>query len=247
MKTILRTLVGTLASSVLISLPLAPVLFAPSAVAQSGAANGPMLQQKLASIKASAAENQRKLHQYTWTQTTQVTLNGEARPPQEFMCSYGPNGKVQKVPMGNTPDANSGGGRFRQRVVAKKKAEMKDYMEQVGRVLELYMPPNPQKMQQAFEQRKVSLKRSNGSTELDFRDYALPGDLMTIGFSRAEKRISSLNVHSYLDSPSAPVSLQVSFATLPDGTNYPQRTTIDAPAKNISIVNTNSNYRKAVQ
>src|ERR1700760_1583986 len=44
-------------------------------MAQSGA-----LQEKLAALKASTAENQQKLHQYTWTETTQLTLNGEPKP-----------------------------------------------------------------------------------------------------------------------------------------------------------------------
>ena len=63
----------------------------------------PELQQKLAAVKQSVAENQQKLHQYQWTETTQLTLNSDAKPPSQSMCLYGPNGTVQKTPMGPPP------------------------------------------------------------------------------------------------------------------------------------------------
>ena len=58
------------------------------------------LQQKLAAVKQSVAENQQRLHQYQWVETTQLTLKGDAKPPKQFMCQYGPDGTVQKTPMG---------------------------------------------------------------------------------------------------------------------------------------------------
>ncbi|MGI8769890.1 MAG: hypothetical protein ACR2JE_00465 [Acidobacteriaceae bacterium] len=212
---------------------------------------GGELQQKLASVKASTAANQQRLHQYTWTETMQLTLNGEAKPPKESTCSYGPDGKVQKIPVGAPVDtaSTSGGGRrggaLRQRIVEKKTGEMKDYMKQVQGVIALYVPPNPEKMQAAFQAKKVSFSRTAGSiVDLVFKDYALPGDSMTIGFDTTAKKIRTLNVQSYLDSPQDGVTLAVQFASLPDGTNYAQRTTLGAQAKKLTVVSTNSNYRK---
>jgi len=78
---------------------LGTVMFAAviPALAQTGGGAGAELQQKLAAVKQSVAENQQKLHQYQWTETTQLTLKGEAKPPQTEMCKYGPDGKVQKT------------------------------------------------------------------------------------------------------------------------------------------------------
>ena len=61
------------------------------------------LQQKLAAVKQSVAQNQQKLHQYQWTETTQLTLKGEPKPPKTLQCQYGPDGKVQKTPVGSPP------------------------------------------------------------------------------------------------------------------------------------------------
>lgn len=224
------------------------IAFAQPAAAQSGRPGAGVLQKKIADLKASTASNQSKLHQYTWTQTSRISLNGEVKKVEEFSCHYGPDGKVVKTPIGGQADSSSSqGGRFRQRVVAKKKAEMKDYMGGVGHVLALYLPPNPTKIQQAFQEKKVSLARSNGDADIVIKDYALPDDSMTIGFDSGSKKIQTLNVHTYVKSPQEPVTLLVEFSTLPDGTNYPLRTTLDAQAKKLNVVNTNTNYRKGGQ
>jgi hypothetical protein len=212
------------------------------AVAQAGGD----LQGKLAALKQSAAENQQKLHQYQWTESTQLTLNGDAKPPTLSMCQYGPDGKVQKTPMGSpAPQQAPSGGRLKQRIVAKKTGEMKDYMGQVKTLLAMYVPPDPQRMQQAFQAGKVSLNATAGSgvAALVFKDYAQPGDQMTISFNTAEKKISSLNVNTYMDDPKDTVTLAVQFSSLPDGTNYVQQSVLNATAKKLQVTTVNSNYQ----
>jgi hypothetical protein len=226
----------TIAAAVLVaSLPV---------IAQAGGQAGGELQQKLAALKQSAAENQQKLHKYQWTETTQLTLNGDAKPPKLSMCQYGPDGKVQKTPMGS-PAPPPSGGRMKQRIIAKKTGEMKDYMGQVKTLLAMYVPPDPQRMQQAFQAGKVSLNATAGSglAAIVFKDYAQPGDQMTISFNTAEKKISTLNVNTYMDEPKDTVTLAVQFASLPDGTNYVQQSVLNATAKKLQVTTTNSNYQ----
>ncbi len=151
----------------------------------------PALQEKLAAVKQSVAENQQKLHKYQWTETTQLTLNGDAKPPSQSLCQYGPDGTVQKTPMSPPPPPPSGG-RMKQRIIEKKTGEMKDYMGQVKTLLAQYVPPNPQKMQQALQAGKASLNPSpdSGTTNLVFKDYAQPGDQMTLTFNASQPSAS---------------------------------------------------------
>ena len=137
---------------------IAAVLLAASvpAFAQMGGGSGEELQQKFATVKQSVAENQLKLHQYQWTETTQLTLKGEAKPPRTFLCQYAPDGTVQKTPEGAPPPEPSGG-RMKQKIIEKKKEEMQDYMGQVKTLLAKYVPPDPQKMAQAFQAGNASL------------------------------------------------------------------------------------------
>jgi hypothetical protein len=205
----------------------------------------PGLQEKLAAVKQSIAVNQQKLHQYQWTETTQLTLNGDAKPPSQSLCQYGPDGTVQKTPLTPPPPPPSGG-RIKQRVIANKTAEMKDYMGQVKTLLASYVPPNPQKMDQAFQAGKASLSPSpdSGTTSLVFKDYALPGDQMTLTFSTAAKKIVALSVNTYMDDPKDTVTLAVQFASLPDSTNYVQQSILNATAKKLVVTTTSTNYQK---
>ena len=188
------------------------------AMAQNSAA-----QEKLASVKQSMAENTQRLRQYQWTETTQVTLKGDEKPPSQKLCQYGPDDKVQKTPIGPPPEQPSGG-RLKQRVIAKKKAEMQDYMGQVKGLLDMYVPPDPQKMEQAKQAGKLSLNPAGNVVNLIFADYAQSGDRLTLTFDTAAKKIASLNIQTYMDDPKDTVTLTVQMASLPDGTNYAQQT-----------------------
>ena len=220
---------------------LAPLLLATT----HASAQAPDLQQKLAAVKQSIAENQQKLRQYQWTETTQLTLNGNAKPPSQSLCQYGPDGTVQKTPLG-PPPAPPSGGRMKQRIIEKKTGEMKDYMGQVKTLLALYVPPNPQKMEQAFQAGKASLNPSpdSGTTNLVFKDYAQPGDQMTLTFNAATKKIAALNVNTYMDNPQDIVTLAVQFASLPDSTNYVAQSVLNATAKKLVVTTSNANYQK---
>jgi hypothetical protein len=227
---------------------VACVIFTP--LRASSQAAGGDLQAKVAALKQSVAANQQKLHQYRWLETTQLTLNGNDRPGTQSMCQYGPDGKVQKTPM-SAPQAQQApsGGRFKQRIIEKKKEEMRDYMGQVKTLLAMYVPPDSQRMQQAFQQQKVSLVPGGGSgvTQIVFKDYAQPGDQMTIFFNTADKKISALNVNTYMDEPKDVVTLAVHFASLPDSTNYVHDSVLNATAKKLVVTTTNSNYQPVGQ
>jgi hypothetical protein len=157
---------------------------------------------------------------------------------------------VQKTPLGPPPQQQAAqGGKFKQRIVAKKTEEMKDYMQEVQGVVSLYVPPDPQRMQQAYQAGNVSINSTLGSNQaqLVFKNYAQPGDEMTIAFDSRSKKIQSLNVSSYLDAAKNAITLAVQFASLPDGTNYAQRTVLDAKAKQLQVTTINSNYAKLGQ
>jgi hypothetical protein len=202
------------------------------------------LQQKLEAVKAAAAQNNQALRQYSWTETTQLTLKGDAKPPTRKLCQYGPDGTIQKTPIG-APAPPPQGGRLKQRVVAKKKAEMQDYMQDVKQLLDMYVPPDPGKMQVDYQAGKVSLNPVGGLLNVIFADYAQPGDKMTLTFDTASKKINALNVNTYMGKEKDVVTLQVLMATLPNGgPNYTQRSVLTATAKELVVTTTNSDYQK---
>src|SRR5208283_1335828 len=133
------------------------------------------------------------------------------------------------------PPEQPSGGRMKQGIIAKKKAEMKEYMEEVKGLLSMYVPPDPQGMEQAYQAGKFALNPVPGAMNLVFTDYAEPGDRMTITFDTAAKKIISLDVNSYLDEAKDAVTLHVQMATLPNGPNYAQQTVLSAKAKELVV------------
>jgi hypothetical protein len=206
-------------------------------------AQSPELQAKLAEVKQSAALNTQMLHQYQWTETTQLTLKGDAKPPSENLGQYGPDGQVQKTLIGAPPPPPSGG-RMKQRIVEKKKEEMKDYMGDVKNLLALYVPPDPQKMQQAYAAGKMSLNPVGGTINFIFTDYAVPGDKMTLAYDREAKKIVSLAISTYMGDEKDAVTLNATTATIPNGPNYTQQSVLNATAKELVVTTTNSNYQR---
>src|SRR5271167_622244 len=169
-------------------------------------AQSPELQQKLATVKQTVAANKQRLQQYQWIETTQLTLKGDAKPPSQNLCQYGPDGQVQKTPIGPPPEQPSGG-RLKERIIERKEAEMKEYMQEVKGLLGMYVPPDPQKMEQARQAGNVSLNPAGGVVNLVFTNYALSGDKLTLTFDPAAGKIIALSVNTYMGEAKDAVTL----------------------------------------
>ncbi len=199
-------------------------------------------QERLSAVKQAMAANAQQLRKYQWIETTQVTLNGEQKPPMQNSCQYGPDGQVQKTPLGPPPQPPSGGPLMK-RIIEKKQAEMKQYMGEVKSLLAQYLPPDPQRMQQSKQAGNLSINPVANSVNLIFKNYVQSGDQLTLTFDTAAKKVSSVNINTFMGDAQDAVTLQVQMAGLPDGTNYAQQTILNATAKNLLVVTTNSNYQ----
>ena len=200
-------------------------------------------QERLAAAKQAITENQQRLRQYQWTETTQLTLKGDPKPPKQNLCQYGPDGQVQKTPIG-APAEEPSGGRLKQKIVKKKTEEMQDYMGDVKSLLSMYLPPDPQKMEQAKQAGNMSLNPAGGVVNLVFKNYSQPGDQLTLTFDPNARKVVAVSVNTYMGETKDTVTLQAQMASLPDGTNYVQQTVLDATAKKLQVTTTNSNYQK---
>jgi len=206
---------------------------------------------RITELKDSIAANKARLAKYQWTETTTVLFRGQARKTETSTCHYGPDGKVVKLPNGPAAPALGGGqmqqqrGGLRGRIIEKKTEEMKDYGERLKSLIGEYVPPNRDKVQDAFQAGNASIAPAAGTTSMTLANYYKSGDKMIFAFDPTAKKIRSLNVDTYLDNPQTDiVTLAVNFASLPDGTNYAASTNLKAESKEIEIRTANSNYQK---
>jgi hypothetical protein len=244
-----------LKSSIPFVLALTVLFLAVAAFTQKpDAASGKQdMQEKVAALKQSIAQNQAALRRYTWTESTEISLKGEVKKREQNQCHYGPDGKVVKTPIQSGDQAQQQqqaeggrrGGRLKESIVEHKVGELKDYMEQVAALIHQYVPPDSQRIQGAVEAGNVSIQPSQGVSTITIKNYLKPGDSVALNFDPSAKKIRSYNVQTFLnDKKDDPITLNVTFASLPDGINYPQQTVLDAPSKKIQVKVTNSGYAK---
>jgi hypothetical protein len=206
------------------------------------------VQQKLAMVKDAVAANKAALMHYIWTEQTNIMLNGEVKKTTNYQCMYGPDGSVQKTATGGTPPPAPKRG-LRGKIVENKTEDLTDYMQRAATLVKQYVPPNPEQMQAAFQQGNATVGADGPEVlQLQFTNYVKPGDSMIFFFNKQAKALSQITVNSYMNDQTDAVSLQVNFQQVPGGgPNYVAQTTLNAPAKKITVVTTSSNYQRMAQ
>ena len=208
----------------------------------------PSPDQVVAALKQNLADSQKRIRQYEWVETTTVSLKGEEKSRKQQRVYYGVDGKLTKLPIGAQPPASGGGRGIKGRIVENKKDDMAEYMERAVSLIHQYVPPNPAQIQKAKDGGNVALRPlSQGKVRVELQNFVQPADLLSLDVDAKSAALSGIKVATYLDKKEDAVTLDVSFSALPDGTSYSQRTTLDAKAKNISVVLENSGYRPLAQ
>lgn len=211
-------------------------------------AQSPELQQKVAEIKLASAANKAALAHYTWQEQQTTSIKGDVKKQQVYQVNVGPDGQQQKTQIGGSQAAPPpSGGRLKQHVIEKKTAEFKDYGEQIADLAKRYTQPDPERLQAALQAGNITLQPGGGEGEirLVIKNYIKPNDSVTFVFNRQQKALQSVQVSSYLDSPSDGVTIAAEFAKLPDGTNHVSGTQINGVSKQLTVVTQNSNYQPA--
>jgi hypothetical protein len=213
-------------------------------IPQAGAQN-PAVQEKLAAIKESSAANKQALAHYTWLEQQTISLKGEVKKSQQFQVRIGPDGQQQKTEINAQPAPQPSGGRFKQRVVAKKTDEFEEYGQQIAALGKQYSQLDMQALDQAYQQGNVSMQPNGaaGTVSLVIKSYLKPNDSVTLVFNQQQKAIQSVQVASYLTDPGDAVTIAVQFAKLPDGTNHVATMQVNGVSKQLGVMTQNSMYQ----
>jgi hypothetical protein len=206
----------------------------------------------VAALKQTMQQGMGLARKYEWVETTTISLKGEEKGAKHNRCYYGADGKVQKISLDQPPAEDQGGGRrggrMKEKVVENKKDEMKEYMEKAAALVHQYVPPNPQQIQAAKDAGRVAVNpQAGGTVRIVISQYLKPGDSLSIDLDPKANKLLGLGVNSYLDTQEDVVTLAVQMASLPDGAIYVGQTTLQAPAKNITVVIQNAGYKPVQQ
>lgn len=198
--------------------PILSVLLCYILIARGANAQTPEVQQALAELKQSMAKNKQDLAQYSWTEQDIISLKGEEKKEEFFHVRLGQDGKPEKTNL--DPAAMSDDERHRRglkaRIVEKKTEEYKEYADSMRNLMQQYVPPEKDLLQQAYQKGNVMIGPAGVPNEvrLVISNYTKPQDSMTLVFDKQQKRLLSMNISSYLSDPSDAVKLNVQFGTL---------------------------------
>jgi hypothetical protein len=229
-----------------LTLLMFPILAMGAVFAQTVVAQNSELQQKIADLKEGAAANKQALAQYSYLQTTTVSLKGEVKKVTHDRVVTGPDGKPQKTSLDPPAAAPApSGGRLKQHVVAKKKEEYADYADSMKALIAQYVPPNKELIQQAAGSGNIKLGPAGapGEVNLVISNYVKQGDKMTLTINKGAGGMQSVSIATYLSNPSDAVTVDVQFDHLPNGPRYPATQKINGASKQMTILVQNSDYK----
>jgi hypothetical protein len=209
------------------------------------AQGGGGVQERVAALKNSMIASQQDLRTYQWVETTTVLLKGEQKSYKEESCYYGADGSLQKIPIASSAPPKKKFG-LRGAIQESKTEEMTDTMKQATALVKSYLPPNPALLDQAVKTGNVTLDilQPGQVVRLNFKNYKLPGDVLSITVDIRTNRLLGVAVSSYLGDPSKPVNMASQMGTLMDGATYTARTELEVPSLNIEVDVVNTGYRK---
>jgi len=210
------------------------------------AAQNPDMQQKVAEAKEAMARNKQLLAQYTWVEQVTISLKGEQKKQEHFQVRLGPDGKQQKQSLDPPPTPPEHEGRLKKHVIEKKTEEYQDYAEQMKALIQQYVPPDKDRLQQSYQAGNVmvgSQPGAPGQYRLVISNYIKQGDNMTLVMDKTQKDLVSITIASYMDDPKDAVNVSVQFTGIPGGPNHVSAETINGVSKELTIAIQNSNYQ----
>ncbi len=242
-----KSLVGALLSAML-AVNLAP---APARAQQPPPPGGaqpakdpPAPQERIAAIKKAFMESQAPLHSFEWIETTVISLKGEEKSRIEKRCYYGADGKIEKVLLSAPPQEERGRG-LRGRIKENKKEELTEYMTEAGDLVHEYLPPDQEKIQACADAGNVTIRmiEPGKRAAIEFHDYLEPGDHFSVEIDLTDNTLLGMHIDAALDNGD-PVTLDVTFDKLIDGTIYTAETELEAKAENVKVTVHNHGYRE---
>lgn len=218
-------------------------------VCQARSQQAPMpLLQEVGQIRDAMAGNQQKLHRYQWIETVTLDINGTPRPPKRYLCSYGPDEKLERTSL----DQQSGqdgimpmgrGGLVRHVIAKREKEKYQKEVEQIRALMRLYMPPDAAKLRAAASAGQIAFDHNGTSGDTFIIDnYVKRDDRFTITVNHSTMQLAAVAVKSWLDKPKDAVSGHIRFSRLPDGAVYPAFSSVNVSAEHLTMTTVTSNY-----
>jgi hypothetical protein len=192
--------------------------------------------------------NAQALRQYTWKSRTEIKLKGESKNVKVEQVRYDLNGKLQKTPIGDTPQAapppaqGGRGGRIKKKVVENKKEEFGELMQGLGQLVASYghLPPDKLQAFKATATKGAGEGTMQGTAQIQGVNVLEQGDSMTIWIDPASQMMRRVEIKTIYDKK--PATLVGDYRAVPNGPTYMARAVLTYPEKNVELTVDNYEY-----
>jgi len=198
-------------------------------------------QEVAAAIKANA----QALKIFNYQQRMQLQLKGETKKVPLTQMTHDMYGNVQKTQLSEEPaDAPPSGGRLKQRVVARKKGEFKDMMQEIATLVTSYTELPPDQLHAALQKASFSPGEGDmgGSVQVQMQNVIQQGDSMTIWIDRNAMLFRRAVIATTYEGN--PVTTTANYAMLPTGQVHMAQAILNYPKKQVVVQLDNMNYSK---
>jgi hypothetical protein len=212
-----------------------------AAIAFVGLISSVVLAQNPPSFADSQKANLQALRQYTWKSRTEIKLKGESKNVKLEQVRYDLNGKLQKTPLGGTPQAapapeqGGRGGRLKKKVIENKKEEFGELMQGLGQLVASYGHLPPDKMQAFKASANVGRGEGamQGTAQISGANVLQQGDSMTIWIDPASQMMRRVEINTIYEKK--PATLTADYRTVANGPTYMARAVLVYPDKQVEL------------
>jgi hypothetical protein len=199
-------------------------------------------QQVAATVKANAQE----LKSFSYQQRMQLQLKGETKKITLNLMTYDMYGNLQKTLLSEQPaEAPPSGGRLKRRVVAKKKGEFHDMMEDIAALVKSYTVIPPDQLRAALKQSSLTQGQGDmqGAFQVQMQNVNQQGDSITIWIDQSAMLFRRAVIATTYEKN--PVTTTANYAMLPSGQVYMAQAILNYPKKQVVVQIDNSNYQRS--
>lgn len=196
-------------------------------------------------VSAAIKANAQALKAFNYQQRMQLQLKGETKKVTLTQMTHDMYGNVQKTQLSEEPaDAPPSGGRLKQRVVARKKGEFKDMMQEIAALVTGYTELPPDQLHAALQKASFSPGEGDmgGSVQVQMKNVIQQGDSMTIWIDRTAMLFRRAVIATTYEGN--PVTTTANYAMLPTGQVHMAQAILNYPKKEVVVQLDNMNYSK---
>jgi hypothetical protein len=201
-----------------------------------------------AQVASAIKANAQALKAFSYQQRMQLQLKGETKKVTLNQMTYDMYGNPQKTLLSEQPsadDAQPTGGRLKRRIVAKKKGEFKDMMEEIAALVKSYTELPPERLQASLKQAAFSPGQGDmaGAVQVQMHNVIQPGDSLTVWIDQTALLFRRAVIATTYEGN--PVTTTANYAMLPSGQVYMAQAILNYPKKEVVVEIDNLNYQRS--